>query len=383
MRDAKAADDRGLLNAPYVAEPLRLFDTVSSTTAGCGSSCAARHGEGSETEARLVSAIGWSEENVDARNAAAAQGFLSHGASRRGAQVIPWRGSHRRTSTSSPLRQLQRAPARFGRLRLCKEARAALSAERTHRDRRRAALQYERRHALGSTCRAGTPPELVRQLRAAWERDRSRAEVGQYVHDVAGKCRASSTPRGARAMATARPIRSMDPSRAVWTYTQRRSSGSRNARTAASSVRRAHGRQVPVRRGRVGRRRGRKRCSPGDLSPQILRRIPGPTPTIVLELDEDRSSSLTRSRWRSPRCGRAWSCRCAGRTARKVREYNLPVFGRLSPPVRPELVEGRTRALAWARPSRPTRRRYQLLVAVHPALLAKAGGCGTHAPLLF
>ena len=236
------------------------------------------------------------------------------------------------------LRQLQRAPARLARrLRLLQGGRGRrLRAERPHRDRRRAAVQHQRRHALRELhaeleppARAGAP--VARRARRApgarAPRSRSTCTTSR------ASARASSTRREPEAMATPRPIRSMDPyAEQFWAYTQKKElrlqqcSRVRQVPLAAG----ADVRPLPVRSMRVGAdaRAAAKCCRGRPFIARISRSTRRPTRRSCWSWTKGRCSSPTR--WAStPRnCARAWCSRCNGPTARiQFGQYHLPVFG--------------------------------------------------------
>ncbi len=203
-RDAEAAHHRGLHEGAVrrrAAAPLRLLphqrrrrrDHRAPRRHGEGPQAEARHGE----RLRLVRG-----ERRRHAAAAASQGLLSHGAPRRGRAGLSHGGrdaeGRRRVRH---LRQLQRAPARLaGGLRLLQGGRRRARSCRTAASRSAASCPATRAAACSprATCRAGTTsPSSSASCAAASARARCEgAEVAQYVHDVAGKCKSIIYTKG-------------------------------------------------------------------------------------------------------------------------------------------------------------------------------------------
>ena len=192
------------LNAPYIAEPLRLNDYCLINDGGVAI-IVRRADLARDLKQRpvMVSGFGWSEENVDATQLRPRLKTFYHGAHHDvAAQVYPMAGVTPKdvdvfaTYDSFSVHLLASLEG-FG---FCKEGEAGTFVQGG-------------RIEIGGELPCNTSggmlsesymqswnhqPELVRQLRGGLgNRQVQGAEVAQYVHDVAGKCKSLIYTRGA------------------------------------------------------------------------------------------------------------------------------------------------------------------------------------------
>jgi len=192
------------LNAPYIAEPLRLYDYCLINDGGVAL-IVRRADMARDLRQRpiMVSGFGWSEENVDATQLRPRLKSFYHGAHHEvAAQVYPMAGVTPNdvdvfaTYDSFSVHLLASLEG-FG---FCKEGEGG-------------AFVQGGRIELGGELPCNTSggmlsesymqswnhqPELVRQLRGGLgSRQVAGAEVAQYVHDVAGKCKSLIYTKGA------------------------------------------------------------------------------------------------------------------------------------------------------------------------------------------
>ena len=192
------------LNAPYIAEPLRLYDYCLINDGGVAL-IVRRADMARDLRQRpiMVSGFGWSEENVDATQLRPRLKSFYHGAHHEvAAQVYPMAGVTPNdvdvfATYDSFSVHLLASLAGFG---FCKEGEGG-------------AFVQGGRIELGGELPCNTSggmlsesymqswnhqPELVRQLRGGLgSRQVAGAEVAQYVHDVAGKCKSLIYTKGA------------------------------------------------------------------------------------------------------------------------------------------------------------------------------------------
>src|SRR6266852_3569269 len=192
------------LTAPYIAEPLRLYDYCLINDGGVAI-IVRRVDMARDLKHRpvMVSGFGWSEENVDATQLRPRLKTFYHGAHHDvAAQVYPMAGVTPKdvdvfaTYDSFSVHLLASLEG-FG---FCKEGEAGTFVQGG-------------RIEIGGELPCNTSggmlsesymqswnhqPELVRQLRGGLgNRQVQGAEVAQYVHDVAGKCKSLIYTRGA------------------------------------------------------------------------------------------------------------------------------------------------------------------------------------------
>jgi acetyl-CoA acetyltransferase len=192
------------LNAPYIAEPLRLYDYCLINDGGVAI-IVRRADMARDLRHRpiLLTGFGWSEENVDATQLRPRLKTFYHGAHHDvAAQVYPMAGVSPddidvfATYDSFSVHLLASLEG-FG---FCKEGEAGPFVQHG---------RIEIGGALPCNTSGGMlsesymqswnhQPELVRQLRGGLgSRQVEGAEVAQYVHDVAGKCKSLIYTKGA------------------------------------------------------------------------------------------------------------------------------------------------------------------------------------------